>query len=481
MVKTDSPIRVRFAPSPTGLMHLGNVRSALMNYLFARAKGGTFIVRIEDTDAQRNFDVGATGILENLAWLGLTHDEGPGIGGKYGPYYQSERSEIYKEYLNQLIEKKSVYRCFCSPEELEIKRERQIALKKAPRYDRTCAHLKPVEIEQKLATKTPFVWRFAIKQEKTSFVDMARGTMDFDLAHFSDFPLTRADGSFTFIFANCVDDIAMEISHVFRGHEHLSNTVHQMLLYEAFGAKIPVFWHLPLLFGANGKKLSKRDFGFSLNDLIQAGFTAPALTNYLGIIGASFANEIMSLEQLAKNYPFDSVPTSSTIKYDVEKLRWVNSQWLKKLTLQELTTLAVPFIAQKYPQILQLTSQQQELLIGLGKGEYNTLADIVTIADVVFSEPIVSYEALKQAAGDAPVDAILALLYRATEHLETAQTFTDYLKKEAVAHGIPGKSLWPVIRILLTGAPHGYHVGDLVTLLGKEKVNERIKTQSTRN
>lgn len=475
MSSINSSIRVRFAPSPTGLMHLGNVRSALMNYLFAKAHQGTFIVRIEDTDAQRNFDPRATAILQNLEWLGLTYTEGPGKEGAYGPYYQSERTAIYQQYLQQLIESKKVYRCFCTPEELEIKRERQLALKKAPRYDRTCAQLDTTTLTQRLATHTPFVWRFSVDPTaQATFTDMARGPMTHDLAHFSDFPLTRADGSFTFIFANCIDDIAMKISHVLRGHEHLSNTVHQVLLYQAFNASLPFFWHLPLLFGANGKKLSKRDFGFSLNDLIDAGYLPQALVNYLGIIGASFAEEIMPLDELAKAYPFAQVPASSTIKYDVEKLRWVNHKWIAKLSLQELASYAIPFIAKKYPAIETLSSEQQLLLISLGKEEYMTLHDVMTVADIYFTKPLLHYTQLQQVAGEAPIDAILALLYKASAYVHEPATFNQVVKENAAAEKLPLKSIWPVARLLLTGMAQGYHIGDLIKLLGSQEAKERL-------
>ncbi|MCL4380573.1 glutamate--tRNA ligase [Candidatus Dependentiae bacterium] len=475
MSTVQTAVRVRFAPSPTGLMHLGNVRSALMNYLFAKAHNGTFIVRIEDTDANRNFDPRATAILDNISWLGLDYQEGPGKEGAYGPYYQSERTAIYQEYLDKLITNGAVYRCFCTPEELEIKRERQIALKKAPRYDRTCATLDAATIAQRLATHSAFIWRFAVDpQAQATFIDMARGAMTHELAHFSDFPLTRADGSFTFIFANCVDDIAMRITHVLRGHEHLSNTVHQILLYQAFNATIPVFWHLPLLFGANGKKLSKRDFGFSLNDLIEAGFLPQALTNYLAIIGASFTQEIMSLEELAAAYPFTQVPASSTIKYDVEKLRWVNHKWISRLTVAQLAEYAIPFIAKKYPAITMLSPEQQELLLMLGKSEYSTLHDIMQVADLYYTEPVVAYEQVTQAAGAAPADAVLGLLYTATATIADPAAFIERVKQEATALQIPLKSVWPVARLLLTGSTQGYHVGDLLTLLGADKARSRI-------
>src|SRR3972149_8803029 len=214
-------VRVRFAPSPTGLMHLGNIRSALLNFLFARQKNGIFILRIEDTDSQRNFDPGGKQIFSDLKWLNIDYDEGPEKDGSYGPYFQSQRTNIYQEKLEELHKKNYVYRCFCTVEELEKKRKRQIALKQPPRYDRTCLALSEKEINENIGSKKSYIWRMKINQsENISVDDMARGIIKFDLQNFSDFALTRTDGSFTFIFANCIDDILMRITHVFRGEDH---------------------------------------------------------------------------------------------------------------------------------------------------------------------------------------------------------------------------------------------------------------------
>lgn len=319
-----NPVRVRFAPSPTGLMHLGNVRSALMNFLFARQKKGSFILRLEDTDTQRNFDPNGKQIMADLAWLGLFYDEGPDIGGPCGPYMQSERAAIYGEYLRQLEVKNKVYKCFCTSEELEKKRQRQIALKTPPRYDRSCARLNAQESEELSKTK-PFIWRFNLEDETEKHIeitDLARGTVKYDLKHFSDFPLTRQDGSFTFIFANFVDDVTMLITHIFRGEDHLTNTALQALLYRTFEVKLPLFWHLPIICNSTGKKLSKRDFGFSLGDLHKGGFLPEALNNYLTIIGGGvFKQEVMDMNQLIDAFNFEEINSTGAVKYDLEKLR----------------------------------------------------------------------------------------------------------------------------------------------------------------
>ena len=278
-MSTITSVRVRFAPSPTGIMHLGNVRAALINYLFAQKNQGTFVLRIEDTDQERNENIFTQRILDDLAWLGLTYTEGPSKSGPYEPYFQSERGLIYQDFLKILEAKNLVYRCFCTIEDIEKKRQRQIALKQPPRYDRTCLRLSPELVTIKVAQSTPFIWRFQLPDSSIAVHDLARGVIDFDLKNISDFALTRTNGTFTFMFANFVDDLTMKISHVIRGEDHLTNTAGQAALYAALEVDTPIFWHLPIIVNSEGKKLSKRDFGFSLEDLRNAGFLPEAIDN----------------------------------------------------------------------------------------------------------------------------------------------------------------------------------------------------------
>src|SRR5579863_3116600 len=295
--KSMTKASVRFAPSPTGMMHLGNVRTALINALFAKQKHGTFILRIEDTDAQRMHDPQAKQILEDLVWLNLVYDEGPIAGGPHGPYFQSQRMHLYEKTRTLFEEKHLIYRCFCTEDELAKKRERQLALKLPPRYDRTCIALSSDTVAKHLAENSPFIWRFKLDHERSiTITDLAHGAITFDLSNFSDFPITRQDNSFTFMFANFVDDYLMNVTHIFRGADHLSNTANQAALFDALNISLPTYWHMPILCNLEGKKLSKRDFGFSLRDLRDAGFLAQAINNYVGIIGGSFKEEIMPLE-----------------------------------------------------------------------------------------------------------------------------------------------------------------------------------------
>lgn len=471
-----SSIRVRFAPSPTGMMHLGSVRVALLNYLFAQHHHGSFIIRLEDTDQQRDVDPRGVKILEDLRWLGLTHDEGPDCGGPYAPYIQSERSEIYKQKLHELIATKQVYRCFCSQEELEKKRERQIALKLPPRYDRTCANLSETEINERLSRNEPFIWRFKLDQtKKITITDMSHGTMSFDMAHFTDFALTRQDGTFTFIFANFVDDLTMKMSHVIRGEDHLSNTASQAALYDACGATLPIFWHLPIICNAEGKKLSKRDFGFSLRDLVAAGFLPEAICNYLGILGASFKEEIMSLEELAQAYPFDHVSTTGHIKYDVEKLRWVNHKWINRLTTAEVATRALPFLIATYPAATDLERATLERLISHVQTDLITLADCANVLGFYFERPVKpTVEELATLAGEH-LEALRTLVTQHDTLLADPVAFAQSIKQSATEQKIPLKVVFSSLRRALQGTTHGLALHDLIAILGEKEARARLK------
>ncbi|MBP9764839.1 glutamate--tRNA ligase [Candidatus Babeliales bacterium] len=466
-------VRTRFAPSPTGIMHIGNVRAALLNFIFAHQNKGTFALRIEDTDQERNISQGTEFIIKHLTWLGLNYQEGPDIGGPYAPYYQSQRAAIYQKHLQQLQNDGFIYRCFCTPDELEIRRNRQIAMKKPPRYEGTCLKLTAAEIEQKLAAKTSFIWRMKVdSSQKVSFRDLARGMLEFDLQHFSDFPLTREDGSFTFIFANCVDDSEMKMSHVFRGEEHLSNTVSQTVLYNAMKQTLPTFWHLPILCNQDGKKLSKRDRGFSLEDVQQQGYLPEAICNYLGILGCSFEQEIMSLDELANNYRFDNLHGASQIKYDIEKLKWMNHKWIAAYDLVKLTALCKPFLQQHYD-LSKISDQTLMQLIKSIQNDMQTLVDSVTLLQFYFIQPIVDFTQYADIADQATFQAMHTVLRNAD--MTSWETFLAQVKQQAKAQSIPDKVVYSTIRILITGSPKGMQLLDLYTSLGKEAFFKRLQ------
>lgn len=470
-VTVKNSVRVRFAPSPTGFMHLGNVRAALVNYLFAAQKSGIFILRIEDTDPQRNVDLNGKQIMADLAWLGLAYQEGPIINGPHAPYYQSERAVIYQNYLTLLQEKGNVYRCFCSPEELEKKRQRQIDLKQPPRYDRACLRLPEDVVQEKLHARVPYIWRLKLPEGTTQITDLARGTVTYDFSHFSDAPLTRQDHSFTFIFANFVDDHAMGITHIFRGEDHLTNTAIQAALYSAFNAPIPLFWHLPIICNAEGKKLSKRDFGFSLTDLREAGYLPEAINNYLAIIGGgSFEQEIMSLSELAQSINFDHITSTGHIRYDLEKLRWINHKWMNKLSPQELALRCHHYLEAAYPE-QPIAREKLTELIALIQTDLVTLRDCIDQLAYYFKQPDISQESLIA----YEFDTYLPLIQQALADARAGNDLAQALGAHSKAMQKPVKNAYALVRLALTGNPHGPSIKDLIALLGKDEAFKRIE------
>lgn len=468
----NRPVRVRFAPSPTGLMHLGNVRTALINYLFAQYYQGTFIIRIEDTDQQRMFDEKARGILQDLQWLDLSYQEGPEIGGPHAPYYQSERSSFYQEYLEICIAQKKVYRCFCTAEELEKKRERQIAQKLPPRYDRTCINLSQETIENKLDAGIPFIWRFKLSDENVTITDLARGQITYNLKHFSDFAITRQDGSCTFIFANFVDDVLMEITHVIRGEDHLSNTASQAALYQGLGKAFPIFWHLPIIANTDGRKLSKRDFGFSLHDLRNAGYLPEAITNYLAILGASFKeesdaqSEIMSLAEIVSAFDFDHITSTGQIKYDIEKLSWINQKWIQKIPFEDFKSRIAPLFENR------LDGSLDGLLMAV-KPELVTLHDVIKKTAFYFKAPHIDKESLSESQ-QALLPFFKDALLQVGNTITNPEQFVKNVAEYAKTLGLPMKSVYALMRTALTGKSEGLGIKDLIMLLGNEESYKRF-------
>ncbi len=468
--------RLRFAPSPTGFMHLGNVRAALINFLFAKQKHGAFILRIEDTDLQRTVDPHGSKIMEDLAWLGLTYDEGPIVGGSHAPYYQSERTTIYQDYLDILQKRGLVYRCFCTTQELEKKRERQAALKLPSRYDRTCACLPEAVVATKLETEMPFIWRFKLDQTKSIyFYDLARKNVHFELKNFSDFALTRQDGSFTFLFANFVDDVVMNITHIFRGEDHLSNTANQVALYTALDIAIPVFWHLPIIGNAQGKKLSKRDFGFSLNDLKDAGFLPEAICNYLAVIGGgSFEKEIMTLPELINALNFDSITSTGQVRYDLEKLKWVNHHWIMQYNTHALAAMCYSFLKGAYSMVGTMTSDDLVPLIKLVQQQLVTLADSVSVLSFYFTEPVIDDALLEQYHWLRYKNFLQELLVEIEPLLHDPDSAVHVIQKKCREHTLPMKEVFSLLRIALTGSAQGSSIKDLIVMLGVEKARSRL-------
>ncbi|MBD3231650.1 glutamate--tRNA ligase [Candidatus Dependentiae bacterium] len=468
-------VRVRFAPSPTGLMHLGNIRTALMNYLFAKQKKGKFVVRIEDTDQRRNLDEASYAILDDLEWLNLKYDEGPGINSKYSPYFQSKRTEIYKKYLDDLIYNEKVYRCFCTPQKLEEKRQRQLSEGKPPKYDRECLNLSDDQIKAKITQDISFVWRLKLNEDQIFEIqDMARGKIAFEMKHFSDFALTRNDGSFTFMFSNFIDDWLMQITHVIRGEDHLSNTAMQAALFNAFAVNLPVFWHLPMICNQQGKKLSKRDFGFSLDDLRNEGFLPQAICNYLAIIGSSFTQEIQSLEELILNLDFENINSTGSIRFDFEKLNWINHKWIEKIPIGELLGYVKLFLYKQIPDSENLIDEKLEYILKILKTDLKTLKDIGKVLKFYFISPKTTKADIEKEIGQDEAGIIIDLIQKNINLIEKPNYFLEKLKKEGKQLGLKNKEIFGPIRYLLTGKFQGPSIHSIMEILENKDIEKRL-------
>ncbi|MDR1088089.1 MAG: glutamate--tRNA ligase [Coriobacteriales bacterium] len=343
----NQTIRVRFAPSPTGKLHIGGARTALYNWAFARKNGGSFVLRIEDTDTERSTPENTAQIIRSLRWLGLSWDEGPDAGGSYGPYLQSERTAVYAAVLEQLKARGRVYPCFCTPEELEARREAAQAEKRYSGYDRSCRALSEAEVAERLARGTAHTWRLKLPLDRKTvdFDDLVFGQISVPMEQLDDFILLRTDGTPTYNFVVCVDDAQMRISHVIRGDDHLSNTPKQILVYEAMDTPPPAFAHLSMILGADGKRLSKRHGAASVEDWREEGYLSDALVNYLALLGWSLDGEtsIMSRATLTSHFSLARVSRNPAV-FDPEKLAWMNQVYLKALGASAFVDAWEPYL-----------------------------------------------------------------------------------------------------------------------------------------
>ncbi len=343
-------VRVRFAPSPTGRLHVGGARTAIYNWAFARAMGGTFILRIEDTDPERSTEENVQVILNAMKWLGLDWDEGPEVGGAYGPYFQTQRMDTYSQALEQLKERGSVYPCFCTKEELDAKRAQAEANKTAySGYDRTCRDIDPAEAERRIKAGEPYVWRLRVPEDHAPIEvdDAVYGHVTFPSEVMDDMIVVRSDGTPTYNFAVVCDDANMGITHVIRGDDHLSNTPRQILIYEALGLEVPTFAHLSMILGPDGKKLSKRHGATSVEEFRDRGYVSDALVNFLALLGWSLDGEttIISRDELCSQFSLDRVTKKDAV-FDETKLDWMNSQYIMNMSPSTWVDISAPWLAQ---------------------------------------------------------------------------------------------------------------------------------------
>ena len=466
-------MRTRFAPSPTGFLHIGGARTALFSWALARKEGGTFVLRIEDTDSSRSRPEFEEAIYEDLSWLGIDWDEGPDKGGPFGPYRQSERKALYLRFFETLRESGHVYPCFCTSEELEEERKRAISSSRPPRYSRRCLKLSPKEREAFEREGRKPSWRFLVPVERTIvFSDLIRGEVSFPCDALTDFIILRADGIPTYNFACVVDDALMGITHVLRGEEHLSNTPYQILLYEALGFHPPFFAHVPIILSREREKLSKRRGDASIRALREEGFLRDAIFNYLFTLGHSFpeGEEILPREKILAYFDLERVGKSGAI-FDPSRLSWMNSVYLRRLPPGELQKTLESFVGSSWEDWKRAIGEERLLrLLSLFQEEAVTLKDIAWGISQCLEE-----EGNLPGEGDgATLSRIHSLLQGVPEDLWEEERLREVLRNLQKESNIPPRVFYRTLRLVILGKEEGQEVYRLLGALGREKVLRKI-------
>ncbi|HLE12362.1 MAG: glutamate--tRNA ligase [Bdellovibrionales bacterium RIFOXYD12_FULL_39_22] len=473
--------RVRFAPSPTGFLHIGGARTALYNYLFAKAYGGTNILRIEDTDLGRSTPEYEQNVINELKWLGIEYDESPERPGEVGPYRQSDRLHIYKKYALDLVEQGKAFYCFCTDEELEAKRQYAADNNLAPHYDGTCKKFSKKEVEEKLAKGEKGAIRFSVPSRSYTFNDFVRGEVTFESGVVGDFVIIRANGLPIYNYGCVIDDWQMKITHVLRAEDHLPNTVRQLMLYEAFGVTPPIFGHLSLLIGNDRQKLSKRHGATSVTQYRESSYLPEAMNNYLCLLGWSHPNEtdIFTKEEVTKHFTLDRF-TKSPAVFDLEKFRWVNGQHLRGLDGITLHQEASKFINKDSPYHAQNEVWQKEFL-DLFKIKVDFFNEYNAHATDIFNPTRQENEGLKEIYGWESTATIAKFVKDEAEKLigqgisflnaEQFKSWEDHLKIEKK---IKGKFLFKGLRGVITGKDEGPDLHRLALLTPLKIISGRI-------
>ena len=469
--------RVRFAPSPTGDLHIGNARTALFNWLFARHNGGDFILRIEDTDQERTSRIFEKNILEDLKWLSIEWDEGPGKGGEFGPYYQSERRDVYDGYLEKLIAEGRVYPCYCTEEELEEERLSLLAMKMMPRYMGKCRRLKESERKKLESEGRKPTFRFKVESGPIEFKDLIRGAMKFEGEAIGDFIIVRSTGIPAYNFAVVIDDHLMEITHVIRGEDHLSNTAIQILLYRALDFKPPLFAHHALILGKDRSKLSKRHGSVSVREFRSKGILSEALINYLSLLGGSLgeAKEVASVEEIINMFSLDRAGKSGAI-FDEDKLRWLNAIYIRNYDIDKLTELLLPFIKDAGYDAGLLDRRRLRQVVGALKDNLVTLADVEEYLGIFIDEKFnISEEASAILRGKPASNVLKVLCEMLIQNSISDQNFYPTLINSVRRKtGLKDRELYLPIRAAITGRTSGPELEKIFSILGKESILKRL-------
>ena len=469
-------VRTRYAPSPTGFMHIGNLRTAIFEYLLAKKYNGDFILRIEDTDQEREVEGAIDFIYNTLDLCGFKIDEGPNNEGKFGPYIQSKRKDIYKEYALKLVEMGKAYYCFCSEEELTKMREKADARKKPFLYDGRCSRLSKEKIEENLKNNVPYVIRQKMPKEGVTIVeDLIYGKVKIDNSILDDQILLKSDGFPTYNFANVIDDHLMEITHVIRGKEYLDQTAKYNLLYEAFGWEKPTYIHVAMVLGEDGNKLSKRNGDASFMDLYNEGYLPEAIVNYLSLLGWSpeTNQEVFSMEELISNFNEERISKSSS-QYDVKKLKWFNHQYINKMDDEKYLS----WIKKYFSNECDKSEEWLNHLLLIYKSHLNYGKEINELTSSFFNkEFVIDAEAKEFMESDEVIPKVVEVFkeeIKSTSNwsVETLQEVINNVKEKA---GVKGKMLFMPIRIAASGIMHGPELADTLYLIGKEEILNRLK------
>ena len=469
--------RVRFAPSPTGWLHVGGARTALFNWLFARQRGGRFVLRVEDTDVQRSTAESESGVLDDLRWLGLEWDEGPDRGGGYGPYRQSERLALYHEAAERLEREGKAYPCFCTDEDLEARRLAALAAGRPPHYDGRCRQLSEAERDQRRRAGLPASMRFAVEAREWVLDDLVRGEVRFPWGMVGDFVLLRSSGLPTYNFACVVDDSAMRISHVIRAEEHLANTPRQLMLYAALGLAPPRFAHVPLILNRDRSKMSKRDgeVAVAVGDWRRAGYVPDAMVSYLALLGFHTGDEreVLSRAELLEAFRLERVGRSGSV-FDAEKLRWMNAHYLHHASGTELRAWAAGFL----PTAAEaLPAERLERLLLLVRGNVAALADLpAELAPLLGEEFAVEDEAralLATPAARAVCESCAGALEPLAEW--NAESIKSAVQSAGRRLGVKGRDLFQPVRAALTGRTHGPELPAVAEMIGRDACLRRLR------
>ncbi|MCE1245910.1 MAG: glutamate--tRNA ligase [Firmicutes bacterium] len=470
----NAEVKVRFAPSPTGYLHIGGARTALFNYLYARKFNGTFLLRIEDTDIKREKEDSIVRILEDMKWLGLSWDE--------GPVRQTQRLDIYKKFAEEMLEKGLAFKCYCTPEELETKRQKMKDEKLNPRYDGTCRHLTPEQTAQFEAEGRKPAIRFRVPDRKVTVNDLVRGEVIYDEDFAGDFVILKSDGTPSYNFAVVIDDYQMGVTIVMRGEEHLVNTPRQVLLYEAMGFQVPQFAHISMILSPSREKLSKRHGTVAVDLFKQEGYLPEAMVNYIALLGWSppEGKELFSLDELIEAFSLDRVAKNPAV-YDVEKLKWINSQHIQKMDNEKLLELLIPYlksagfvndetVVSKRETLLKITEALKPRLV--------LLSDVAREAAIFFDDELHFDEQGKEALGWEATPAVFDAFLEVLDEYEslTADNFMEAIKKIQKKSGAKGKNLYVPLRAGITGQGHGIDMSWIMTILTPEQMKNRLKS-----